>query len=112
MPRSCAASMASAIASRWAAPHRVTSARGEPVGERRSLDELDDQGGGDWRATRSLGRHLDDAMYLRDVGMVERRQNLGFAGESREPIGIGSDSRVEHLDGDVAIQLRVAGAMD
>ena len=84
---------------------------GEPVRERRPLDELHDQRG-DRNAARRLGRRLDDTVYLRDVGMVERRENLGFAAEAREAISIGCDGRVEHLDGDVAIQLQVAGAMD
>ena len=43
--------------------------------------------------------------------MIERRQHLRFAREAREAIRIVSDSRQQHLDRDVAIQLRIAGAI-
>ena len=49
---------------------------------------------------------------MRDVGMVERRQHLRFALEPREPFGIVRRTVRQDLDGDVAIELRVAGAVD
>ena len=44
--------------------------------------------------------------------MVERRQHLGFAFEAREPLAIGCEVFGQHLDGDVALELRIPGAID
>jgi hypothetical protein len=43
----------------------------------------------------------------RDAGMVHRREGLGFARESRKPIGIVRERIREDFEGDLAIQLRV-----
>ena len=43
-----------------------------------------------------------------DVRMVERREHLRLALEAREPIGVAMERLRQHLDGDVAVQLRVA----
>ena len=48
----------------------------------------------------------------RDVRMVQRGEHFGFALEARQPLGIGGDGRRQDLDGDVALQLGVAGAID
>ena len=47
-----------------------------------------------------------------DVRMVQRREHLRFAAEPREPIGIVGERVGQDLDRDVAIQLRVARAID
>ena len=52
-----------------------------------------------------------EAVDLRDVRMIERREHLRFALEPRQPIGIGRERVRQDLDRDVAIQLRVAGAI-
>ncbi len=48
---------------------------------------------------------------MRDVRVIERGQDLRFAPEARKTIGIIGHRRQQHLDRDVAIQLRVARAM-
>ena len=41
--------------------------------------------------------------------MIERREHFGFALEAREAIRISGDRRGQHLDCDLAFQLRVGG---
>ena len=53
-----------------------------------------------------------ETVNLRDVRMVERREHLRFALEPREPVGIGRPEIGQDLDRDVAMELRVAGAID
>ena len=53
-----------------------------------------------------------DPEHVRDVGVIERRQHFCLALETREPIGVGRDIGGQDLDGDVPLQLRVAGAID
>ena len=43
-----------------------------------------------------------------DVGMIQRREGLGFAREPCEPFGVAYEEIGQHFDRDVAIQLRVA----
>ena len=42
-------------------------------------------------------------------GMIERREDFGFALEPREPIGIGGEQWRQDLDRDLPLQLRVGG---
>ena len=51
-------------------------------------------------------------MDLRDVRMIEGRKELRFPAEPCEAIGIVGDGGQQDLDRDVAIQRRVAGAID
>ena len=44
--------------------------------------------------------------------MAERREHLGFTFEPRKPIDIELELLRQHLECDVAIQLRVAGPVD
>jgi hypothetical protein len=44
--------------------------------------------------------------------MVQRGQDLGFAMEAREAIGIRGDGCRQQLDGDLPFQPRVGGAID
>ncbi len=53
-----------------------------------------------------------EAMDLRDVRMIERREDLRFPAEACEAIGIVGNGRQQDLDRDLAIQLRVAGSVD
>jgi hypothetical protein len=57
------------------------------------------------------GRFLD-AVDVRDVRVVERRQHLRLSVESVEPLGIRREQLRQHLDRDVAIQPRIARAID
>ena len=50
-------------------------------------------------------------MDVRDVGMIQRGQELRLTLEPREAIGIAGEQVWEDLDRDVAIQLLVAGAI-
>ena len=49
---------------------------------------------------------------MRDVGMIQRGEDLRFAMKPREPIGVAGERVGKHLDRDIAIQTRVAGAVD
>jgi len=68
------------------------------------VDQLHDQGP---HAPRLL-----EAVDLRDVRMVERRQRLRFAHQPAEALRLVRELLGEDLDGDVALQPRVAGAPD
>ena len=46
-----------------------------------------------------------------DVRMIQRRERLRFALEPREPLGIARERVGQDLDRDVAIELRIAGAI-
>ena len=45
-------------------------------------------------------------------GMIQRRERLRFALEAGEPLGVAGERVGQDLDRDVAIQLRVARAID
>ena len=49
---------------------------------------------------------------MRDIGMVERGQDLRFALEARQSLRIGGEDFRQDFERNVAIQLRVAGAVD
>ena len=49
---------------------------------------------------------------LRDIRMIERRERRGFALEPREPIGIAGEEVRQDLERDVALQPRIARAVD
>ena len=61
--------------------------------ERGALDQLHHQGG--------VRVDVLEAVYRRDVGVRERREDLGLASEPREPFRVRLGI-VQHLDGDVA----------
>ncbi len=50
--------------------------------------------------------------YLCDVRMIERGERLRFALEARETLGVIGERRRQNLQGHVAAELRVAGAID
>lgn len=53
--------------------------------------------------------HLKDGQ---DVGVIERSRSFGFDFKSGQSIGVGGDKFGQNLDGDVAVQPRVAGPVD
>ena len=76
----------------------------DPIGEGRAFDQLHHQGpdaGG-----------VFEAMDLRDVWMIERRQVLRFAAETCQAIRIVRHVGQQELDRDVPVELRIAGAID
>ena len=73
-------------------------------GEVVAFDELHDQ--------RANAARVLEAVDVRDVGMVQRREDLRFAFETGEPIGVVGEGGGQDLDRDVAIELRIARAID
>ena len=76
------------------------------VFERRPFHQLHDECV-DQRAAALL-----DAVDRRDVRMIERRERLGLALEPGDAVAIGGKEMRQRFDGDVAIEPRVAGAID
>ena len=76
---------------------------GDAVRERRALDELHHERG---RTVRSL-----QSVDLRDVRMIELRQDFRFALEAREALGVARHRGRQHLDCDVALQVRIGRAV-
>jgi hypothetical protein len=111
MPLACAASSACAI---WRA-YSSASPSGRPgdaeVEARASrsakcvaFDELEHQ------AAHVLA--FFDAVDRGDVRVIQRRNHAGLALEARQPFGRGDERRRKDFDGDVALEPRVAGAID
>jgi hypothetical protein len=75
----------------------------QPLGERRSLDQLEYQG----------GHSVDplEAIDGADVLVVESREYLGFALEADQTVRVLGEERREDLDRHVAIELAVARAV-
>ena len=106
MPRSWAASSPCAICrrdrDRFGDAERVMR---DSFGERHALDEFEDE-------------HLDsrgvffETVDLRDVRVVERRERLCFAAETRPAAGIVFRHGAKNLQRDVTVQSRVASAID
>jgi len=61
------------------------------------------------QAHRTFARPV---IQLRDVRVIERRQRLRFTCEARQPVRIGRKRLGQHLDRDLAIELRILGAID
>ncbi len=53
-----------------------------------------------------------EAVQMRDVGVVQRREHLRLAAEAREPFGVARDELRQDFQRDVAMEFRVAGAVD
>jgi len=71
----------------------------DALGQRRALRQLEHQ------------RAVLHAIDRRDVGMVQRRQHLRFAGESRHAVGVLRERFGDDFDGHVAAQLGIGGAV-
>ena len=53
-----------------------------------------------------------EAVDVGDVRVVQRRERLGFAGEPGQPFGVAGEAVGQHLQRDVAVELRVARPVD
>jgi hypothetical protein len=86
--------------------HRATR---DPMRQVIALDELHHQ-----RSYVASGssRAFFEERNVGDVWMVQRRECLRFAGEPGEPIGIVGKRVGEDFERDIAIQLRIARAVD
>ena len=74
------------------------------LGERRSFHQLQ------YERRNAVG--VLDAVDVADVRVAERGESLGLAFEAREPIGIGGHCVRKHFESHVAIQFRIARAVD
>ena len=74
------------------------------IRERRAFDELHHQSG--------HGVGAFEAVNVRDVRMIQRGENFGFALEAGEPLDIRRQGLRQHLDRDGALQVRVRCAVD
>ena len=69
-------------------------------------------------AVEQLGDHVRlpvggaDVVDRDDVGIVERRGGARLLLEAVQPVGVGGEVGRQHLDGDVAVEAVVAGAID
>jgi hypothetical protein len=76
----------------------------DDLGERDALHELHDE--------RANAARLLEPVHLRDVRMIERREDLRLPLEAREPLRVGRQRLGEHLDRDLAIEPGVARPVD
>ena len=83
---------------------RHPGACGDQVGEHRPFDQLHHQ--------PRDSRCFLDAVYLRDVLVVQGGENMGFAFKTGEPLGVRCKLWREDLDGDVPVEPSVAGTID
>ena len=88
--------------------HREWSAR-DTIGQRRALDELHDER--PYQVSAFGGTFLK-AVQLRDVWMVQRREDLCFTPKPRNAFGVVSEVVGKDLDRHIATQLRVVGTID
>ena len=76
----------------------------EPLSERVALDQLENE---------ALHPLADlETMNRRDVGMVQRGEQVGFALQPRRPFRITDQGLREDLDGDIPFELRIGGPVD
>ena len=104
MPARCAAARpaAACLPSRTTSSARELAARTHELVERRAVDELHDEVG--------IAVGVDaEVVDLHDVGVGQARDRLRLATEARHEVGCGVQ---HHLDGDGAIELRIAPAID
>ena len=77
---------------------------GDPVGERFAFEELEDEVLDSVRAA--------DVVEGADVRMVDLRDRFRLALEARAPVDVSGEGGRQDFDGDVAIEPRVARAVD
>ena len=77
---------------------------GHPAARATALDEF--------HHDRGHARALLQALYLRDVRMVEGREDFGFTLETRESFRIRGHQGGQHLDRHRSFQVRVGGFVD
>jgi hypothetical protein len=73
----------------------------ETIGQRGSFDELEDE----------RGCIFLESVHRSDVRMIERREDLGLALKAGDAFRIACEGVGQHLDRDVTLQPRVAGAV-
>jgi hypothetical protein len=56
-------------------------------------------------------RSIFHAVYSRDIGVIQRCQNLRFAGEAGHSLGILREGLRKNFDGDLALELRVCSSI-
>jgi hypothetical protein len=76
----------------------------QPLGEILSLDELHDEGADTARLLEAVDRG--------DVGVLQLGEELRFALEARETLGVGGECLGQDLDRDLAPELRVGRPVD
>ena len=103
IPCSCAASSASAICFAMGSASASGIAARDECRQILALDQFHHEG---LRATRSF-----EAVDRRDVGMIQRREDLGFALEAGDAIGITREGLGKNLDRHAAAKLRIASAI-
>ena len=104
MPFSWASSRASAICLAMASASSTGIAPAlQPLGEVLSLDELEDE--------EELPVRLLEPVDGGDARVVERREELRLAPEAGEALGVLRELGGEHLEGHLAPELRVGGAV-
>ena len=104
IPFSCAASRASAICR--ADPERFVDRNGtlcDPIRESRSLHQLQDE--------RVHALRVFQPVNGADIRMIERREDLSFTLEAGESTGVQRKFGRKDLQGDSAIELRIARAI-
>jgi hypothetical protein len=79
-------------------------AAGDALGQRLAVDQLHDQCANAIRFLATVNR--------RDIRMVQRRQDARLSLEARQTCGVVGKRLWQDLDGDVAAQARVTGAID
>ena len=75
----------------------------DAISKRRPVDELHDEG--------RCPRRIIEAVNLGDVRMIQRREDLRFTLEAGEAVMVGGDVRRQHLNGHIAVQAAIAGAV-
>ena len=80
----------------------------QPLGEVLALRQLHDQ---DVRLRPVVERHALEAVEVRDAGVVERGEDLRLALEAGEALGVVGEGLGQQLEGDLAAELRVGGAV-
>ena len=85
-------------------PTKVGRHEEQPLRERWTFDEFEHQ--------RLHAARFLEPIDSGDVGMVQRREDSRFTLEPREAIGIEGEDFRQDFEGNVAIQLRVARAVD
>src|SRR6516225_3026767 len=75
----------------------------DPVRQRLAFDQFEDE---ESRVVR-----FPEIVYCRDIGMVQRGENLGLSLKSADAIGILRELSGQDLDGDFTLELQIAGSI-
>ena len=75
----------------------------DPLGKRRSFDELENE--------RFYAVRVFETVDARDVRVIQRREQFRFTLETRQALVVAGELFGKDFDRDVAIELRIAGAV-